>query len=140
MKHRTSSTSPPQPPTYSFDKPPQYSINHQEDLNQQRISDVHDGWDKLEESYNEIFNMPSDNFKFNCDDDDDDKEYSILLKDMPQISPSIALVPVSSIMEPEDSLIMGNEELNTIPEKESDEFIKSNVRNLYSIPREVVVR
>ncbi|GKF61121.1 hypothetical protein Tco_0181175, partial [Tanacetum coccineum] len=49
---------------------------------------------------------------------------------------SIALVPVSSIMEPEDSLIMGNEELNTIPEKESDEFITSSVEDLIPIPRE----
>ncbi|GJW92526.1 hypothetical protein Tco_0170079 [Tanacetum coccineum] len=142
-----------------FDQPPQYSINHQEDLNQQRISDVHDGWDKLEESYNEIFNMvrsfcemviqrkqaakisihtpePSRHFNFTCDDDDDDEEYSIPLKDMPQIYPSIALAPVSSIMEPEDSLIMGNEELSTIPEKESDEFIKSSVEDLIPIPRE----
>ncbi|GJU74256.1 hypothetical protein Tco_1265661 [Tanacetum coccineum] len=55
---------------------------------------------------------------------------------MPQISPSIALAPVSSIMEPEDSLIMGNEELSTIPEKESDEFIKSSVEDLIPIPRE----
>ncbi|GJS81198.1 hypothetical protein Tco_0747739 [Tanacetum coccineum] len=143
----------------SFDQPPQYSINHQEDLNQQRISNVHDGWDKLEESYNEIFNMvrsfyemviqrkqaanisthtpePSRHFNFTCDDDDDDEEYSIPLKDMSQISLSIALAPVSSIMEPEDSLIIGNEELSTIPEKELDEFIKSSVEDLIPIPRE----
>ncbi|GJR66738.1 hypothetical protein Tco_0012803 [Tanacetum coccineum] len=63
-------------------------------------------------------------FNFTCDDDE---EYSILLKDMPQISPSISLAHVSSIMEPKDSLIMGNEELSTIPEKELDEFIKSSV-------------
>ncbi|GKA56372.1 hypothetical protein Tco_0755444 [Tanacetum coccineum] len=37
---------------------------------------------------------------------------------------------------PEDSLIMGNEELRTIPEKESDEFIKSSVEDLIPIPRE----
>ncbi|GJX48743.1 hypothetical protein Tco_0273933 [Tanacetum coccineum] len=37
---------------------------------------------------------------------------------------------------PEDSLIMGNEELNTIPEKESDEFIKSSVEDLVLIPSE----
>ncbi|GKB17935.1 hypothetical protein Tco_0851858 [Tanacetum coccineum] len=55
---------------------------------------------------------------------------------MPQISPSIALTPVSFIMEPEDSLIMGNKELSTIPEKESDEFIKSSVEDLILIPRE----
>ncbi|GJW44107.1 hypothetical protein Tco_0072906 [Tanacetum coccineum] len=79
---------------------------------------------------------PSRHFNFTCDDDDDDEEYSIPLKDMPQISPSIALVPVSSIMEPEDSLIMGNEELSTILEKESDEFIKSSAEDLIPIPRE----
>ncbi|GKA61971.1 hypothetical protein Tco_0761490 [Tanacetum coccineum] len=55
---------------------------------------------------------------------------------MHQISLSIVLAPVSFIMEPEDSLIMGNEELSTIPEKESDEFIKSSVEDLIPIPRE----
>ncbi|GKA17740.1 hypothetical protein Tco_0697577 [Tanacetum coccineum] len=35
-----------------------------------------------------------------------------------------------------DSLIMGNEELSTIPEKELDEFIKSSVEDLIPIPRE----
>ncbi|GKC44569.1 hypothetical protein Tco_1062291 [Tanacetum coccineum] len=76
---------------------------------------------------------PSRHFNFTCDDDE---EYYIPLKDMPQISPSIALAPVSSIMEPEDSLIMGNEKLSTIPEKESDEFIKSSVEDVIPIPRE----
>ncbi|GJT54175.1 hypothetical protein Tco_0989229, partial [Tanacetum coccineum] len=36
-------------------------------------------------------------------------------------------------MEPEDSLIMGDENLSTIPEKESDEFIKSSVEDLVPI-------
>ncbi|GJZ08320.1 hypothetical protein Tco_0542603 [Tanacetum coccineum] len=40
-----------------FDQPPQYSIDHQENLNQQRISDVHDRWDKIEELQNELLNM-----------------------------------------------------------------------------------
>ncbi|GJY54579.1 hypothetical protein Tco_0446243 [Tanacetum coccineum] len=39
-------------------------------------------------------------------------------------------------MKPEDSLIMGDENLSTIPEKESDEFIKSSVENLVPIPSE----
>nr|GEU72739.1 hypothetical protein [Tanacetum cinerariifolium] len=43
---------------------------------------------------------------------------------------------VLPIEDPEDSLIMGNEELNTIPEKESDEFIKSSVEDLVPIPSE----
>ncbi|GJY69676.1 hypothetical protein Tco_0472658 [Tanacetum coccineum] len=39
-------------------------------------------------------------------------------------------------MELEDSLIMGDEDLSTIPEKESDEFIKSSIEDLAPIPRE----
>nr|GEX07956.1 hypothetical protein [Tanacetum cinerariifolium] len=39
-------------------------------------------------------------------------------------------------LDPEDSLIMRNEELSTIPEKESDEFIKSSVEDLVPIPSE----
>ncbi|GKE38930.1 hypothetical protein Tco_1462335, partial [Tanacetum coccineum] len=79
---------------------------------------------------------PEPSRHYNCEDDDDNEEYSNPLKDMPQISPSIALAPVSSITEPEDSLIMGNEKLSTIPKKELDELIKSNVEDLIPIPRE----
>ncbi|GKF48696.1 hypothetical protein Tco_0141947, partial [Tanacetum coccineum] len=39
-------------------------------------------------------------------------------------------------MEPDDSLIMGDENLSTIPEKESDEFIKSSAENIVPILRE----
>nr|GEV42187.1 ribonuclease H-like domain-containing protein [Tanacetum cinerariifolium] len=56
-----------------------------------------------------------------------------------QIPPSIVITnspPVLPIEDPEDSLIMGNEDLNTIPEKESDEFIKSSVEDLVLIPSE----
>ncbi|GKE12220.1 hypothetical protein Tco_1415771 [Tanacetum coccineum] len=39
-------------------------------------------------------------------------------------------------MEPGDSLIMGDENRSSIPEKESDEFIKSSVEDLVPIPSE----
>nr|GFC20694.1 hypothetical protein [Tanacetum cinerariifolium] len=39
-------------------------------------------------------------------------------------------------MKPEDPLIMGDEDLGTIPEKKLDEFKKSSVEDLVSIPRE----
>ncbi|GKD58795.1 hypothetical protein Tco_1296304 [Tanacetum coccineum] len=39
-------------------------------------------------------------------------------------------------MEPEDSLIMGDENLSINPEKESDKFIKFSVENLVPIPRD----
>ncbi|GJU10455.1 hypothetical protein Tco_1132851 [Tanacetum coccineum] len=53
-----------------------------------------------------------------------------------KLPPSIAITPDLPIEEPEDSLIMGDEHLSTIPEKESDEFIKSSVEDLVLIPSE----
>ncbi|GJX88999.1 ribonuclease H-like domain-containing protein [Tanacetum coccineum] len=53
-----------------------------------------------------------------------------------QTPPSIEITPVLPNLEPEDSLIMGNEELSTIPEKELDKFINSSVEDLVSIPSE----
>nr|GEV89545.1 hypothetical protein [Tanacetum cinerariifolium] len=44
--------------------------------------------------------------------------------------------PVLPIEDPVVSLIMGNEELNTILEKESDKFITSSVEDLVPIPSE----
>ncbi|GKC48114.1 hypothetical protein Tco_1065836 [Tanacetum coccineum] len=79
---------------------------------------------------------PSRRFNFTYDDDDDDEEYSIPLNKMPQILWSIALTPVSSIVEPEDSLNMGDDHLSTIPKKESDEVIKYSVENLVLISNE----
>ncbi|GJZ89018.1 hypothetical protein Tco_0660800 [Tanacetum coccineum] len=43
---------------------------------------------------------------------------------------------LAASQQPEDSLIMGDEHLDTIPEKESDELIKSSVENLVPIPSE----
>ncbi|GJT34358.1 retrovirus-related pol polyprotein from transposon TNT 1-94 [Tanacetum coccineum] len=51
-----------------------------------------------------------------------------------QIPPSSPLV--LPIEDPEDSLIMRDEDLSTIPEKESDEVIKSSVEDLVPIPSE----
>ncbi|GKC62999.1 hypothetical protein Tco_1095597 [Tanacetum coccineum] len=80
---------------------------------------------------------PSQHFKSFYYDDDDDYDYeksTILLNEIDsQIPQSIANTPV---LEPEDSLIMGNEDLSTIPEKKSNEFIKSNVEDLVPIPSE----
>nr|GEY63082.1 hypothetical protein [Tanacetum cinerariifolium] len=67
-----------------------------------------------------------------CYDDDDDEESSTPLRDIiiSKLSLCIAITPVLSTKEPKDSLIMGDEHLDTIPEKESDEFIKSSIENL----------
>ncbi|GJV94710.1 hypothetical protein Tco_1546287 [Tanacetum coccineum] len=70
-------------------------------------------------------------------DDDDDEESTIPFNEIiSQIPSSIAITPVLPTMDPEDSLIMRDEDLRTIPEKESDEVIKSSVENLVPIPSE----
>ncbi|GJV55332.1 hypothetical protein Tco_1456337 [Tanacetum coccineum] len=80
---------------------------------------------------------PSQRFQSFCYDDDDDYDYeesTIPLNEIDsQIPPSIAITPILPTLEPEDSLIMGNDELSTIPKKESDEFIKSSVEDLVPI-------
>ncbi|GJW08390.1 hypothetical protein Tco_1570813 [Tanacetum coccineum] len=66
---------------------------------------------------------------------DDDDEYTIQYKEYLENS-SKAITPDLPTEEPEDSLIMGDEHLSIIPEKESDEFIKSSVEDLVPIPSE----
>ncbi|GKB75579.1 hypothetical protein Tco_0942474 [Tanacetum coccineum] len=58
------------------------------------------------------------------------------IRDCYKLSPS-AITPV--LPTDEDSLIMGDEHLSTIPETESDEVIKSSVENLVPIPSEFEV-
>ncbi|GJR12780.1 hypothetical protein Tco_0795432 [Tanacetum coccineum] len=80
---------------------------------------------------------PSRCFNFIYDNNDDDEESAFPLNEIiSQLPPSIAITSVLPIMEPEDSFIMENEDLSTIPEKESDEFIKSSVEDFVPIPSE----
>nr|GEV95137.1 hypothetical protein [Tanacetum cinerariifolium] len=81
---------------------------------------------------------PSRRFNSICyDDDDDDEERTIPLCDIiSQLPPSIVITTfplVLPIKDPEDSLIIGNDDLSTIPEKESDEFMKSSIEDLVPI-------
>nr|GEY88966.1 hypothetical protein [Tanacetum cinerariifolium] len=66
---------------------------------------------------------PSKRFNSFCYDDDDE-DYAI------------AVTPSLSTEEPNNSLSMGDEHLDTILATESDEFIKSSVENLVPIPSE----
>nr|GEY30897.1 hypothetical protein [Tanacetum cinerariifolium] len=58
------------------------------------------------------------------DDDDDDVDYTI------------AITPILSTEEPDNSLSIGDEHLDTIPATESDKVIKSSVEDLVLIPSE----
>nr|GEX09500.1 hypothetical protein [Tanacetum cinerariifolium] len=73
-----------------------------------------------------------------CYDDDDDEERSDSLDDniisaLPPFSAITPNEPVLSTEEPDNSLSMGDEHLDTIPATEWDEFIKSSVENLIPI-------
>ncbi|GJZ83124.1 hypothetical protein Tco_0648297 [Tanacetum coccineum] len=67
--------------------------------------------------------------------DDDDEEYTIQYREYLENS-SNAITPDLPTEEPDNSLSMGDEHLDTIPETESDEVIKSSVEDLVPIPSE----
>ncbi|GKF01015.1 hypothetical protein Tco_0027938 [Tanacetum coccineum] len=79
---------------------------------------------------------PSRRFNSFYDYDDYEESTIPLNESVSKIPPSIAITPVLPTLEPYDSLIMGDEDLSTIPEKESDEVIKSSVEDLVPIPCE----
>nr|GFA61701.1 hypothetical protein [Tanacetum cinerariifolium] len=70
---------------------------------------------------------PSKRLHSFCFDDDDDEDYT---------SAIIPDEPILSTEEPDNSLCMGDEHLDTIPATKLDEFIKSGVENLIPIPSE----
>nr|GEY51366.1 hypothetical protein [Tanacetum cinerariifolium] len=76
-----------------------------------------------------------------CFDDDDDEERSDSLEDniisgLPPCSAITPNEPVLSTEDPDNSINMGDEHLDTILTMESDEVIKSSVENLIPIPSE----
>nr|GEV62693.1 hypothetical protein [Tanacetum cinerariifolium] len=72
-----------------------------------------------------------------CYDDDNDEETSTPLRNITifELPLCIAITLVLSTKETKDFLIMEEEHLDIIPEKESDEFIKSSVENLVPNPK-----
>ncbi|GJY97237.1 hypothetical protein Tco_0514147 [Tanacetum coccineum] len=76
-------------------------------------------------------------FNFIYYNDDDDEESSIPLSDVISELPlCVAITPVVSTEEPDNSLSMGDEHLDTIPATKSDELIKSSVEDLVQIPNQ----
>nr|GFA16805.1 hypothetical protein [Tanacetum cinerariifolium] len=73
------------------------------------------------EQWANLRTYPSKRFNSFCYDDDDDEDYTI------------AVTPSLSTEEPNNSLSMGDEHLDTIPATESNEFIKYSVENLIPI-------
>nr|GFA34969.1 hypothetical protein [Tanacetum cinerariifolium] len=96
----------------------QYKLEDIQELFHKLFNDVQN----IHEDLAEYINTPSWNRPaFYNNEEDDDEDYTI------------AITPDFLIKE---SLIMGDEHLETIPEKESDEFIKSSFENLVTNPSE----
>ncbi|GJZ11768.1 hypothetical protein Tco_0546527, partial [Tanacetum coccineum] len=89
-----------------------------------------------EQATNLSTHTPEHSRRFNFIYNDDEESTIPLSEIISQLPPSIAITPVLPTVEPEDSLIMGDETLSTIPEKESDEVIKSSVEDIVPIPSE----
>ncbi|GJZ33275.1 hypothetical protein Tco_0578711 [Tanacetum coccineum] len=134
---------PPQPKSYScelcgndshygYDCPPRVPL---EKLHK-ALQAVCEKLNQQEQAANVSTHTPEPSRRFNFIYDDDEESTIPLNEIISQIPPSIAITPVLPTMEPEDSLIMGDENLSTIPEKEPDEFIKSSVEDLVPIPSE----
>nr|GEU85705.1 putative reverse transcriptase domain-containing protein [Tanacetum cinerariifolium] len=83
-----------------------------------------DDFQNIHEELAEFINSPSWNRPAVYDDDDDDVDYTI------------AIIPVLPIEEPDNSLSMRDEHLDTIPATKSDKVIKSSVEDLVPIPSE----
>ncbi|GKD43591.1 hypothetical protein Tco_1268236, partial [Tanacetum coccineum] len=114
---------------YGYDCPPRFPLSIQEDLNQQKMNDEF----KIE-LRNELLNTMQSLCERILQREQAANERTIPLN---EITSQISLITtVLPTMEPEDSLIIGNEHLSTILEKESDEFIKSSVEDLVLIPSE----
>ncbi|GJU09911.1 hypothetical protein Tco_1132307 [Tanacetum coccineum] len=82
----------------------------------------------INEELSEYINCPSWNRPIFYDNDDD--EYTVIYRKPKAITPDLP------IEEPDNSLIIGDEHLDTILETESDEIIKSSDEILVPIPSE----
>ncbi|GJW28432.1 hypothetical protein Tco_0045307 [Tanacetum coccineum] len=108
-----------------------FKIKHaQSEEAQELLSKLLQDLQSINEELAEFINHPSWNLPTSSYDDDDD-EYSFAQKYL--MTCSTAVTPDSPVT---DSLIMGDEHLDIIPETESDEFIKSSVEDLVPTPIE----
>ncbi|GJU10403.1 hypothetical protein Tco_1132799 [Tanacetum coccineum] len=109
------------PPDFSYPPPqPQYVPYSCELCG----NDAHHGYDCPPQELAEYINTPNWNRPTVYYDDDDDEDYTI------------AITPVLSTKEPDNSLSMADEHLDTVPATESDKVIKSSVEILVPIPSE----
>ncbi|GKD31347.1 hypothetical protein Tco_1242125, partial [Tanacetum coccineum] len=108
----------------------------QQELLRKLLKDVQNVKGELAEDINTLnLDRPAFYYDDDDDDDDDDEESSIPLRDIIifGLPPCVAITPVLSTEEPNNSLSIGDEHLDTTLTMESDEVIKSSVEDLVPI-------
>nr|GEY48568.1 hypothetical protein [Tanacetum cinerariifolium] len=122
--------------SFGFDQsqPQQYTVNHP-------IFNAHNSYlDSQIQLNSTLAKITEQMTSITYDDDDDEERFDSLdeniISGLPPFSAITPDEPVLSNEEPDNSLSMGDEHLDTISATESDEFINSSVENLILIPSE----
>ncbi|GJV91340.1 hypothetical protein Tco_1539153 [Tanacetum coccineum] len=128
--------------SFGFDQvqPPQYTVNHpiftsqNELLNSQ--NKLMEQMTTLRDLVGQVIQKKEEEKRIAEEQAAKDRSWKIPICYDDDEDNTIAITPVLPIEEPDNSLSMGDEHLDTIPETESDEFIKSSVEDLVQIPSE----
>ncbi|GJU47895.1 hypothetical protein Tco_1217450 [Tanacetum coccineum] len=128
--------------SFGFDKfqPPQYTVNHpiftsqNELLNSQ--NKLMEQMATLREMVDQAIQKKEEEKRIAEEQAARDRSWKIPICYDDDEDNIITITPVLPIEEPDNSLSMGDEHLDTIPETESDEVIKSSVEDLVPIPSE----
>ncbi|GJW28442.1 hypothetical protein Tco_0045317 [Tanacetum coccineum] len=128
--------------SFGFDQfqPPQYTVNHpifnsQNDLlnSQNKLMEQ---MTTLRDLVGQVIQKKEEEKRIAEDQAAKDRYWKIPICYDDDEDNTIAITPVLPIEEPDNSLSMGDEHLDTIPATESDEVIKSSVEDLVPIPSE----
>ncbi|GJU09477.1 hypothetical protein Tco_1131873 [Tanacetum coccineum] len=128
--------------SFGFDQfqPPQYTVNHpifnsqNELLNSQ--NKLMEQMTTLRDLVGQVIQKKEEEKRIAEEQAAKDRSWKIPICYDDDEDDTITITPVLPIEEPVNSLSMGDKHLDTIPETESDEFIKSSVEDLVPIPSE----
>ncbi|GJX51215.1 hypothetical protein Tco_0278060 [Tanacetum coccineum] len=128
--------------SFGFDQvqPPQYTVNHpifnsqNELLNSQ--NKLMEQMTTLRDLVGQVIQKKEEEKRIAEEQAAKDRSWKIPICYDDDEDNTIAITPVLPIEEPDNSLSMGDEHLDTIPATESDEVIKSSVEDLVPIPSE----
>ncbi|GJY55824.1 hypothetical protein Tco_0454939 [Tanacetum coccineum] len=128
--------------SFGFDQsqPPQYTVNHpifnsqNELLNSQ--NKLMEQMATLRDLVDQVIQKKEEEKRIAEEQAAKDRSWKIPICYDDDEDDTIAITPVLPIEEPDNSLSMGDEHLDTIPATESDEVIKSSVEDLVPIPSE----